>query len=294
MCRRFWVDFRHGMSRAIRSPVSEADRGTTPARPPSGRAYRSERSLTQTQPTVFFGKWMRCGVAVVMMVVYHFVFDLAFLGVSDAVFRSPFWFYFRHRVTATTFVLLVGVFAAPPRAVTDARHGQLSFGPFFRRGLTVFGWGLVLTAVTWLAVGREQAIRFGILHFIGVAMLAAYPFLRLGAANLALGAAFLLFGKWLQTQTFDLPMAVWLGFEPANHTYLDYFPFIKWFGVVLLGLFAGSVLYGPDGRRYPTFKYEWVDPCARLADDWSLVFTHLPASPPLLLGILLVWTAVVR
>ena len=283
------------MNRGIRSPVSEPGRGATPAGPPVAAPTDQEargRSHKRS-PRSFWEVDALRGVAVVMMVVYHFVFDLAFLGVSDAVFRSPFWFYFQ-RVTATTFVLLVGVSLHLRALSLTARHGQLSFGPFFRRGLTVFGWGLVLTAVTWLAVGREQAIRFGILHFIGVAMLAAYPFLRLGAANLALGAAFLLFGKWLQTQTFDLPMAVWLGFEPANHTYLDYFPFIKWFGVVLLGLFAGSVLYGPDGRRYPTFSMSGWTPvrALRTIGVWSLPIYLL--HQPLLLGILLVWTAVVR
>jgi uncharacterized membrane protein len=233
------------------------------------------------------------GVAVVMMVVYHFVFDLSFLGVSDTVFRSPFWFYFQ-RVTATTFVLLVGVSLHLRALSLTARHGRIPYGPFLRRGLTVLCWGLVLTGVTWLAVGREQAIRFGILHFIGVAMLAAYPFLRLGAANLALGAAFLLFGKWLQTQTFDLPMAVWLGFEPAGHTYLDFFPFIKWFGVVLLGLFVGSVLYGSNGRRFPAPDVNRWAPARALQTIgvWSLPIYLV--HQPLLLAILLAWLTAAR
>lgn len=233
------------------------------------------------------------GMAVVLMVVYHFVFDLAFLGVSDAVFRSPFWFYFQ-RVTATTFVLLVGVSLHLRALSLTAQLGRIPYGPFFRRGLVVFGWGLVLTGVTWLAVGREQAIRFGILHFIGVAMLAAYPFLRLGAANLALGAVFLLFGKWLQTRTFDLPMAVWLGFEPTGHSYLDFFPFIKWFGVVLLGLFVSSVLYGPRGRRFPMPDATGWAPARtlRMIGVWSLPIYLV--HQPLLLGILLMWMMVVQ
>ena len=108
----------------------------------------------------------------------------------------------------------------------------------------------MITAVTWVALGPRLAIRFGILHFIGVAIVAAYPLLGWRWRNLALGVLFLVLGKILQTRTFDLPWLVWLGFEPVGHTYVDYFPFIKWFGVVLLGVFAGHTLYGPEERRF--------------------------------------------
>jgi uncharacterized membrane protein len=47
-----------------------------------------------------------------------------------------------------------------------------------------------------------------------------------------------------------LPWLFWLGFEPANHVYVDYFPLLPWFGVVLLGIFAGYTLYGRSGRRF--------------------------------------------
>ena len=106
-----------------------------------------------------------------------------------------------------------------------------------QRGVRLFAWGLVITAVTWLALGPALAIRFGILHFMGVSIMIAYPFLRYRWPNLVLGVVLIGLGKYLQSQTFDLPWLVWLGFEPANHAYLDYFPLIKWFGVVLLDVY---------------------------------------------------------
>lgn len=214
------------------------------------QADTTHRSQTRPHRREFWEVDALRGLAVVMMVVYHLMYDLDFFGVSDAIFTHPFWFYFQ-RTTASTFLLLVGVSLRLRYRKDLARHGRVAYAPFVRRGTTIFGWGLVITAVTWGALGAQWAIRFGILHFIGLATLTAYPFLRWRWPNLLLGLLFLAAGKLLQTKTFDLPWLVWLGFEPAGHTYVDYFPFIKWFGVVLLGIFAASILYGDTGRRFP-------------------------------------------
>ena len=48
------------------------------------------------------------GLAVVMMVVYHLMYDLYYFKVSDAIFTNRFWFYFQ-RTTASLFVILMGI-----------------------------------------------------------------------------------------------------------------------------------------------------------------------------------------
>lgn len=186
------------------------------------------------------------GLAVVMMVVYHLMYDLYFFRVSDAIFSNRFWFYFQ-RTTASLFIILMGVSLtlSYSRSLRQGRGAR--YWRFFRRGVRIFTWGLVISAVTWLALGPALAIRFGILHFMGVSVMIAYPFLRYRWPNLVLGILLIGLGKTLQSQTFDLPWLVWLGFEPPNHFYLDYFPLVKWFGVVLLGVFAGNMLYRKDG-----------------------------------------------
>ena len=78
------------------------------------------------------------GAAVVIMVVYHLMYDLHYFGVNDAIFTNPFWFYFQ-RVTASTFILLVGVSLTLRYRQLAARYGSAPFLPFLRRGLTLFG-----------------------------------------------------------------------------------------------------------------------------------------------------------
>lgn len=140
--------------------------------------------------------------------------------------------------------------------------------------------------MTWLALGPELAIRFGILHFIGVSIMIAYPFLRYRWSNLVLGVMLIGLGKYLQSQTFNLPWLVWLGFEPANHAYLDHFPLIKWFGVVLLGIFAGNLLYPANHPiiRLPDLSQLWPVPLLRQLGHRSLAIYLI--HQPLLFAIL--------
>ncbi|GIV80306.1 MAG: membrane protein [Litorilinea sp.] len=191
------------------------------------------------------------GLAVVMMVIYHLMYDLYYFQITDAIFTVPFWFYFQ-RTTASTFILLVGISLAILYQRTQARGepGRVLWRQNWRRGVRIFGWGMVITAVTWLVLGPRLAIKFGVLHFIGVSIVMATPFLRFRWLNLGLGVLLILAGKVLQRRTFDWPWLVWLGFEPANHVYVDYFPVIPWFGVVLIGLFLGNFLYHGKARRF--------------------------------------------
>lgn len=191
------------------------------------------------------------GVAVVMMVIYHFVYDLYFFQITDVIFTNRFWFYFQ-RITASTFITLVGISLAIiyQRAAAKGQTGRGLAWRLVQRGTRIFGWGLVISLGTYLALGPVMYIKFGILHFIGFAIAISYPFLRYHWLNVSLGILLIVAGKILQQYTFDLPWLVWLGFEPANHAYVDYFPAIAWFGVVLLGIAAGNFLYRASGRVF--------------------------------------------
>lgn len=192
------------------------------------------------------------GVAIVMMVIYHLMFDLAYFGLTDVIFTNPFWFYFQ-RATAGLFIALVGVsltLSATQRRRLGTPEREI-FKQMVVRGMRIFAWGLLVTVVTGVVFGLEHAVKFGILHFIGVATILAWPFLRLKWFNLVAWIGLSLLWRWLQTVTVAGSWWIWLGLQPANHMYVDYFPLIPWFGVVLLGVFLGNLLY-PDGkRRFP-------------------------------------------
>lgn len=187
------------------------------------------------------------GIAVVTMILFHSAFDLNFFGVlplnvSGGLLRMLAY------LTASTFIFLVGV----SFTISYARAARLLAGrdvafKYVRRGLSIFGYGLVITAVTWLFLPSVYVI-FGILHFIGIAIMLAPLFARSSTTNLILGSTACILAGYVTNAVPGPWPLLWLGIHPASFTSLDYVPLLPWFGLVLIGMACGSLFY-PDGKR---------------------------------------------
>lgn len=186
------------------------------------------------------------GIAVVMMIVFHAVFDFDYFKIYNFNIYNGFWLYFA-RLIATIFIFLVGI----SMTLSYYRKG-FGFLNYFKRGSVVLGYGLSITLVTYLFL-REGTIIFGILHFIGISIILGSLFLRFKNLNLILGGIFILLGFYIKSFVVNYPWLVFLGLRFENFYTLDYFPLLPWFGVVLLGLYFGKVFY-PEGKR--RFKIE--------------------------------------
>ena len=186
------------------------------------------------------------GVAIIMMIVYHTTYDLDTFGGYHIQSTAGYWALFAD-ITAGLFLFLVGVSLAISRARTSLRGWRL-FGKYLARGLRILAYGVVLTVV-FLALGMG-VVAFGILHLIGISIILAYPFLRLRFTNLVLGTLIFVAGQYILAQGLD-SQSFWLlpfGIVPEGVIMPDYRPLLPWFGIVLIGLFFGNVVYG-DGRR---------------------------------------------
>jgi uncharacterized membrane protein len=101
-----------------------------------------------------------------------------------------------------------------------------------------------LVSLGTLAVFPGSWIRFGVLHFLALAGVLGLAFVRLHwAVNLVLGLGVILIGVTLSHHVFDQPWLHWIGLMTHKPRTEDYVPLIPWFGVVLLGLSAGRLLY---------------------------------------------------
>jgi uncharacterized membrane protein len=116
----------------------------------------------------------------------------------------------------------------------------------------------LITAATWLFIG-DGFIVFGILHFIGIAIILEYVFIRRKYLNLFLGIAFIAAGIYLMDFRFDFYDLLWLGFTPANFYTVDYFPLLPWLGIVSFGIFLGNTLYEKYVRQFklPDLSNHW-------------------------------------
>ena len=186
------------------------------------------------------------GVAIIMMIVYHTTYDLDTLGGYDVQSTTGYWALFAD-LTAGLFLFLVGVSLAISRARTSLTGWRL-FGKYLARGARILAYAAALTVV-FLALGMG-VVAFGILQLIGISIILAYPFLRLRLTILVLGTLIFLAGQYILAQDLG-SQSIWLlpfGVVPEGVIMPDYRPLLPWFGVVLIGLFFGNVVYG-GGRR---------------------------------------------
>lgn len=186
------------------------------------------------------------GIAIVMMIAFHFVFDLAFFRIMPIYVSGGFWRYFAY-ATASLFLLVAGISLAisHARAVSHL-HGRVLVQKFLVRGAGIFCCGLLVTIATWWYL-QEGFVIFGILHLIGVAVMLSPLFFRFRTWNAAIGVVFIALGWILATIPGPLGLMVF-GIHPLTFWSVDYTPIFPWMGLVLIGMAAGEFAY-PEGER---------------------------------------------
>ncbi|NBC33598.1 MAG: DUF1624 domain-containing protein [Alphaproteobacteria bacterium] len=182
------------------------------------------------------------GIAVVLMVAYHFCWDLTFFRLVDwPLLTNPAWLAFRNLI-AGLFLGLVGI-----SLVLASRRG-LRLRPFVRRLAVIAAAAAAISAATWLAI-PDDFIFFGVLHHIALASVLGLAFLRLPVPLvLAAAGACLVAPAALAAPPFDEPGLRWLGlmtFAPRTN---DYVPLFPWFAAVLAGIALARLALAGDGR----------------------------------------------
>lgn len=175
------------------------------------------------------------GLAIFLMILFHTVVDLRDFFQWDLDYRSGGW-YLVGRASAILFMLLSGISSGFSRS-----------NP--RRGLQVLAAGMLVIAGTyWFS--PEDYVRFGILQFLGCAMLLQPLAGKLPVpARLLLAALFLALGPLITEVRSPSAWGLPLGIMPDGFRSMDYYPLVPWYGVFLAGSAAGERLY-PLRRSY--------------------------------------------
>jgi len=187
------------------------------------------------------------GVAILMMFVFHFTFDLNFFGYVDINFLTePFWANFR-RFIVGSFLLLVGI------SIVLANRKPLNIKRFNQRLLLLILYAVLVSLGSYL-VFPESFIYFGILHFIVVASILGLAFRKFYWLNLILGIGILVLELSYTNAYFDNPAINWIGFTTHLPYTEDYVPLIPWFGIVLIGMFVGRALFTRNTPEWLTWR----------------------------------------
>lgn len=181
------------------------------------------------------------GLAVAMMVIFHFAWNLNYFGFIQENIYAGFWGLFQ-KATVTIFLLVVGT----TLSISYSKNKKGYRLHFLKRGALVFCLGLLISAFTFIFF-REKFIYFGILHLIGASIILSIPFAGRWNLNLLFGMIVLALPFVYNLQSIEEPLLVWLGFSTPFAT-LDYSPVFPWFGIILIGLSLGELLY-PNAKR---------------------------------------------
>jgi uncharacterized membrane protein len=217
------------------------------------------------------------GVAILMMIVFHTVFDLNFFHILPINIATGFWRFFA-LATASLFLGIVGISLVVSYTRSAVKlSGFALTKKFLVRGAGIFALGLLITLATWLYL-HEGFIIFGILHLIGVSVILSVLFFRFGKYNIFLGLLCIAGGFFIG----NISGPAWLlplGIQPASFVSVDYTPLIPWFGVVLMGMGTGEFLYSGGVRRfsYPLLPDGIVRPLAVLGQHSLVIYlVHQP------------------
>lgn len=209
-------------------------------------------TVTSRYPAVDIAR----GIAIAMMFVFHFTFDLRFYNVVNIDFiNDPFWKNFRF-VIVSSFLILVGI------SLHLATRNGLNQRRYYRRLLMITGYALLVTLGSYLMF-PESFIYFGILHFIAVASVLGLWFTRFYWANIFTGIAIVIAANLFHNTIFNQIWLQWIGFMTHLPYTEDYVPLAPWFGMVLIGIFLGKLIFNQQDE--PAFLSRPIhNPVARL------------------------------
>ena len=186
------------------------------------------------------------GIAILLVMLFHFVFDLQYFFAVSFDCNAGFWKLIG-RTAASLFIVIAGfcfviVYTRVPR--------EQALKKIAYRSLTLAGAALLITMTSFIFM-REGAIVFGILHFLATA-----PFCVLWCmpSHGRLALLFLLTAVLYSLKSYvhiTNSSLAWLGFEPAYFNSYDHFPLIPWLAVYLIGVFLGLVLYKDRSIAFP-------------------------------------------
>ena len=192
------------------------------------------------------------GLAITLMIFGHVLWDLDYFGlvpINNVLYSAL------QKIVPPMFFTIIGLSIIVGRkknklSIKEEKQYNLKL---IKRGLKIFNLGMLLTIATIILI-PDRPVYFGVLHCIGLTIILSIPFTKIKHYNLMFSVFFISLGIIVSQFTITNPniLQLSLGLHQADvwsHT-VDYFPLLPWFGVTLLGIAIGNLLYDGEERRF--------------------------------------------
>ena len=215
------------------------------------------------------------GFATIFMIIFHFFYLMYFMDIVKFEIKQGI-LHFMAKISHTIFILMVGVNSAISYNKFREKNKELyekdytSFknqyiGKTAKRSLFLLLAGLTMTVLSYLGFGN-LFVKFGIFHFVGVALLLAIPivhnkFLAL-AVTLFIAIVHVLSNTsrmraFFSSNCQNVPFICFItGVYNIKFSSLDHFSIIPYFALVSFGIFLGHLLYTDKKRKFLNKKEE--------------------------------------
>lgn len=178
------------------------------------------------------------GMAILAMVIFHILFDFSYSGLT-AINTETGLPHLLARFSQITFLTLVGF--SLYLSFRKCKKYILFLKKQIRRSTFILLCALLITITTYFLY-PEVYIRFGVLHFIGLAIIIGsliMPVKSLVFLSIFLSPfAHFYFSSLSTNNPFLLPF----GAYSETFASLDYFPFFLWFPLVCIGMLIAELL----------------------------------------------------
>jgi len=186
------------------------------------------------------------GIAIIMMIAFHFIYDLNSFGFS----QIPL---FTHWAGIAWRCLIVFLFLSAVGISLVIAHGEgIKFKKFLKRLMYLGIAALFISAGTYVMF-PDGWVYFGILHLIWFSTIIAISFINLPKTSLLI-AALILVGS-----IFDQPNLSFISYLLEPYLPLgsvDYYPLFPWLSFVFIGIYLG---HNPYYQKIFIFRLNWLE-----------------------------------
>ncbi|MEE0858777.1 MAG: heparan-alpha-glucosaminide N-acetyltransferase domain-containing protein [Acutalibacteraceae bacterium] len=229
------------------------------------------------------------GLAVIAMILYHLFYSMTFIFNMECSYSIMSAIYPYEPIIPITFITISGI-------VCSFSRNNL------KRGLIVFGVAIGITLVTGIFI-PSQVILFGILHFLGIALI-LYGILQKAFAKIPVGIGLTIFlilfifcynipkgyigissyaNIQLPQQLYSVYALSFIGFPSSDFISSDYFPIIPYIFLFFAGTFIGRIF---KEKGVPKFMYKKLCPPLDFIGKHALII--YVAHQPIIIAVLYV------